>query len=542
MRILILTHTFNSLAQKIFAELKARGHILTVEYDINDNVTESAVNKFKPDILIAPFLKRAIPETVWKNVLSLIIHPGPPGDRGPSSLDWAILNEYPNWGVTVIEANGIMDGGPIWAYQTFPMRNVKKGTLYRHEVTEAAIAALLQALERIEALKNRTWSPPLTHHFEICTRPAIKQINRKINWDSDNREVILKKINSADGGPGVLVKFPEQALYLYDAKEYPFPIVGPIGIPLGICDYGVIINTISGPIVVGHMKEKSSSDGLTFKKSADHFFFNLTKYHYPRVRIETHAAATWIYFNFYNGAMGIKECRDLHHAYIEAKKKSSKVIVLKSENDFFSNGIHLNEIEAAIIPADYAWENINMMNDLVYEIITTVNKLTIAIVDGNASAGGVLLARANDLVFGTSNVILNPHYKNMGNLHGSEFWSYLLPKYIGDTVTKNIMTNRLPMEAIEAKAIGIFDEIYDCLDLQKFIGESIESKIQLKKLTRENEELKKPLLQYREEELARMKNNFYGFDPSFHVARYNFVRNIVKSKTPLHIASHRSQL
>lgn len=541
MRILILTHTFNSLAQKFYAELKKRGHTLTVEYDISDQVTESAVHKFKPDILIAPFLKRAIPESVWKNVLSLIVHPGPPGDRGPSSLDWAILNEETNWGVTIIEANGVLDGGSIWAFLTFPMRQVKKGALYRKEVSDAALAALLQALERVEDFKNGIWIPTPFNHFEVCYRPSIKRYNLKINWQCDTREVILKKINSADGTCGVLETFPKNQLYLYDAKDFPFPIVGPIGVPLGICDHGVIINTISGPIVVGHLKEKSSSDGPSFKKSADHFFSDLTKYLYPRIRIETHADATWIYFNFYNGAMGVKNCRDLHQAYIEAKKNLSRIIVLKSDNDFFSNGIHLNEIEAAKIPADYAWENINAMNDLIYEIITTVDKLTIAIVDGNASAGGVPLARANDLVFGTSNVILNPHYKNMGNLHGSEYWTYLFPKFIGDQATMNMMRNRLPMEAEEAKVIGIFDEICDSLEWHKFIDNQIEARIHSKKTTRENDELKKPLLQYREEELANMKINFYGFDPSFHVARYNFVRNIVKSKTPLQIAIHRTK-
>jgi putative two-component system protein, hydrogenase maturation factor HypX/HoxX len=37
-----------------------------------------------------------------------------------------------------------------------------------------------------------------------------------------------------------------------------------------------------------------------------------------------------------------------------------------------------------------------------------------------------------------------------------------------------------------------------------------------------------------------MKLNFYGFDPSYHVARYNFIHKVPKSRTPLTIASHRS--
>jgi hypothetical protein len=37
-----------------------------------------------------------------------------------------------------------------------------------------------------------------------------------------------------------------------------------------------------------------------------------------------------------------------------------------------------------------------------------------------------------------------------------------------------------------------------------------------------------------------MRLNFYGFDPSYHVARYNFIHKIAKSRSPLTLARHRS--
>jgi putative two-component system hydrogenase maturation factor HypX/HoxX len=532
MRILLLTHTFNSLAQKVFAELKRRSHLVSVEYDISDQVTESAVIKFKPDLIIAPFLKRAIPESVWKNILTLIIHPGPPGDRGPSSLDWAILNQEKNWGVTIIEASSILDGGAIWAYRSFAMRNTNKGSLYRQEISNSALDSLLEAIDHIADYQNKKWSPKPSQNFKINSVPAAKQCNRKINWQTDSRDLILTKINSADGSPGVLTTLNGKQIYLFDAKVFPSPFVGEIGIPQGICDHGVIINTMNGPITIGHVKDKSMPDNPSFKKSAEHFFDHLPRHDYPRIHTEYLDDKAFIIMNFYNGAMGIKECHDLRQALINAKNSSSKVIVLKSESGFFSNGIHLNEIEAADIPADYAFENIKRMNDLVAEIITCDKQLTVAMVDGNASAGGVLLARAHDVVIATENVIFNPHYKNMGNLYGSEYWTYLLPKYLGEEKTKSIMSKRLPMEMQEAKEIGLVDQIID----QYFDFDKISK---FKKATHNRDQTEKTLKQYGEEELEKMKENFYGFDPSFHLARYNFVRHIVKSKTPLHLAIHR---
>ena len=58
---------------------------------------------------------------------------------------------------------------------------------------------------------------------------------------------------------------------------------------------------------------------------------------------------------------------------------------------------------------------------------------------------------------------------------------------------------------------------------------------------RDADEARRPLEDYRTDELAHMRRNFFGFDPSYHIARYNFVHKIPKSRTPLTLASHRRQ-
>ena len=61
-RLLLLSHAFNSLTQRLFVELRQRDHEVSVEFDINERVTAGAVSLYRPDLIIAPFLKRAIPE------------------------------------------------------------------------------------------------------------------------------------------------------------------------------------------------------------------------------------------------------------------------------------------------------------------------------------------------------------------------------------------------------------------------------------------------------------------------------------------------
>jgi len=217
MRILLLTHAFNSLTQRLGAELQRRGHEISIEFDIADSVAEEAVALFKPQLIVAPYLRRAIPESIWRHHVCLVVHPGIVGDRGPSALDWAILNGEKEWGVTVLQAEAEMDAGPIWASAVFPLREAKKSSLYRNEVTQAATTAVLQAVERFAA---GNFAPtPLAACSEArgTLRPLMRQADRSIDWQIDDTATVLRKINAADGFPGVADSLFGIACHVFDA-------------------------------------------------------------------------------------------------------------------------------------------------------------------------------------------------------------------------------------------------------------------------------------------------------------------------------------
>jgi putative two-component system protein, hydrogenase maturation factor HypX/HoxX len=113
MRILFLTSAHNSLSQRLWIELGERGHEIRVCVAATGETMIAAVSREAPDLIIAPMLKIAIPEEVWSRHLCLIVHPGIKSDRGPSSLDWAIVNQEKIWGVTIVEAADDFDAGPL---------------------------------------------------------------------------------------------------------------------------------------------------------------------------------------------------------------------------------------------------------------------------------------------------------------------------------------------------------------------------------------------------------------------------------------------
>jgi putative two-component system hydrogenase maturation factor HypX/HoxX len=558
-RILLLTHAFNSLAQRLFVALDERGHEVSVEFDINDRVTEEAVALFRPDAIVAPFLKRAIPESVWRNTVCLVVHPGIRGDRGPSGLDWAILGGEAEWGVTVLQADAEMDAGDVWESLAFPMRTAPKSSLYRNEVTEAAERAVLAALDRVASGGFRP--EPLDYDDPDVRgrpRPAMKQADRAIDWRADDTSAVLRKIHSGDGRPGVRDEILGVPVWLYDAHRDD-RLNGEPGAIIGRREDAVCRATADGAVWIGHLRRRED-ETPTFKLPAAMVLGDRLS---AVPEAPAHDGATWrdidyeetdgvgmLHFAFYNGAMSTRQCERLRDAYARARRRDTRVIVLMGGPDFWSNGMHLNVIEAAASAADESWRNINAIDDLVRDIITTDNRLTIAAMQGNAGAGGVFVALAADRVLARDGIVLNPHYKGMGNLYGSEYWTYLLPRRAGVASAEIVTRARLPMGTAEAERLGLIDarlegDVTACRRAVVEIARDLARDPALPALLREKatrrsaDEARKPLEAYRREELERMRMNFYGFDPSYHVARYNFVRSVPKSRTPPTIARHR---
>lgn len=232
--------------------------------------------------------------------------------------------------------------------------------------------------------------------------------------------------------------------------------------------------------------------------------------------------------------MSTAQCERLHAAFVQARQRPTRVLVLMGGQDIWSNGIHLNTIEAAADPAQESWQNILAMNALVREIVLTDSRHVVAAMHGNAGAGGAILALAADEVWARRGVVLNPHYKGMGGLYGSEYWTYLLPRRVGGEKALELTESLQPLTAEGAQRIGMIDAVFG-LGVEAFRAEvehraqraaapaAVRKSLADKRRQRERDEQRKPLESYAAEELAHMYRNFFGEDRSYHEARRRFV-------------------
>ncbi len=555
MRILLIATAFNSLSQRVYAELAEEGHELAVvlaacgESELREAVFgpgyRTGAPGPPPDLCIAPMLTSAIPRDIWETVPCFIVHPGPPGDRGPSSLDWALHRGVDMWGVTVLQAVEEMDAGPVWAHASFRVTpGVAKSDLYRGELSDAACAAVREAVRRF-ALGER---PGSARH--VATRPFFPQKLREIDWSRDSAERVSALLRAADSSPGVLDQVGGEPFYLYGTAP-EFALRGRPGTLLATRAGAVCRATADGAVWLTHAKAKRRPGGPPGTKLPAALALAEQAAHLPEcpgspeITYRERGEVGMLGFRFPGGAMSAEQCRRLLRGYRHALTRRTRVLVLGGQRDFFSNGVHLGVIDAAANPAAESWANIVAIDDLVEAVLRTTDRVVVSALGGNAAAGGVVLGAAADEMWLREGAVLNPHYRLMG-LYGSEYWTYVLPRRIGRPETERVMEAALPVGTARALRLGLADRALDAapesfteavwtVAFELAASPALDARIATKARRLESDEAHRSLEEYRREELGRMRAIFEDPHSPYHALRSAFVRKTAAERTPEHL-------
>ncbi|KAF3769720.1 ClpP/crotonase [Cryphonectria parasitica EP155] len=664
MNILFVCTAHNSLSQRLYLALSKQPAVtITIEYAISDGVIREAARLTRPDLIICPFLTSRVPKDIYENYLTLIIHPGPPGDAGPSSLDWVLMGDdgsepdpaqllqrytlsekgRSHWAVTVLQAEDEFDTGPVWAFEQFPIdideTNLTKSSLYRGPVTRAAVSACLAAVDRIKAAA-RTSSPltppsspradsrigPLRdaihpglvaspQYRELCAglskpfmggsthhRPLLKAGQRDFDVNIHGAKEISRRIRCADSQPGCLSSVLGHSLYLYggiveegswcsETQTTPGSIVA-------VRDEAVCIRAADNMGVwITHIRRvKKKTDvqlwpkipavsglrelGFLTDETVTQLSQPLATEDWTRAPHETYQdiwvdftkvyinrtsslnRVAYVYSDFYNGAMSTHQCIKLMAALefvlsTHTADSPLAAVVMMGGAGYFSNGIHLNVIEAAADPALESWNNINRINDIVYYLLHEFPSrgiLTVAGIRGNAAAGGVAMATACDCVVAGAEVVLNPAYAAIG-LYGSEYHSISYTARCGLEGSRRILSDMTPISAHDARSIRLVDHVLPgtgaLLDtrIRNHVNAVVRSAGRYRngsasyhagwwKWRADISPL--GLARARAMELGEMAQDFWGArSATYHGRRAAFVRKMKAVSTPLQFAKHR---
>jgi len=170
--------------------------------------------------------------------------------------------------------------------------------------------------------------------------------------------------------------------------------------------------------------------------------------------------------------------------------------VLLGGSDFWSNGIHLNVIEASADPAQESWLNINAIDDLKLEMLNTMSHVVIAACEETPERAA--------------------------------------PRRVGQAAALELTQACQPLGAQAAREIGFIDDAFgeDSKSFETELREratriaqdpEFRAMLRRKHEARLDAEHATPLASYRAAEFDRMKINFFGFDAAYHEARRRFV-------------------
>ena len=451
--------------------------------------------------------------------------------------------------MTVLQAEEEMDAGPVWASVTFPVPEVAKSDLYRNEVADAASTAVRSAVDRFASggYQPRSQDAPDVRGA-VRTRPPLRQDARRIDWGTDSTTTVLRKLRAADSQPGVRDELLGAEWFLCGGHREP-RLSGEPGQLLATRAGALCRATTDGAVWIPQLRPPRARGGLrTFALPAAQALgerlprlpelpappdADRREDDWSDIRYRESGTVGMLSFSFPGGAMSTEQCRRLLAAYRAALTRPTSVLVLGGQRDLFSHGIHLKVIQAAADPATASWENLQAMNDLVEAVLTTTDRLTVAALGGNAAAGGVMLALAADEVWCRTGALLNPHYRLMG-LYGSEYWTYSLPRRVGQDRADRLMADALPVTSAEAVRLGLADRELACTaeeftsrvaQLSAHLADSprAHTRIAAKKTEHELREARSPLATYRERELARMHAIFFDPRHPYHALREAFV-------------------
>ncbi|ORY35015.1 hypothetical protein BCR39DRAFT_490700, partial [Naematelia encephala] len=269
LRLLLLVTSVNSFTQRCLAYFSHLGlSNVSIHVAGSDEGMVRAAERAKADLVICPFLTKRVPDSVFKKWITLVVHPGPPGDAGPSSLDWMLLGDEgslptstdtlatlldpacapahrSHWGSIVFQANEHLDGGAVWAWEQYalPTPLPTKAQVYQTLHSQAAITSLTHAIlrvgEMIDGLPREQWMnarPKAEWQSNSVTlgvpflggdtheRPLLTAKQRRPDFVNHTAETVARIIGASDSQPGAqlapLTSDSKTCLFAYGAHVH----------------------------------------------------------------------------------------------------------------------------------------------------------------------------------------------------------------------------------------------------------------------------------------------------------------------------------
>ena len=221
---------------------------------------EEAITQFKlvkPEICIMAFVTDIVPmEMINYPVLGTIqYHPSLlPLHRGPSSINWPIINGESSTGLTIFWPDNGLDTGPVLMQKEVEITTKETlGDLYFKKLFPLGVEAIIESVELVRSGK----APKIVQDESMATYEGwCKADDVQVEWE-ENTSTVFNMIRGADPQPGANTTFNGTKLSLYDAAASSDNTAIP-GTVVSVDEFGIHVSTGDGAVNIRRVRESGS--------------------------------------------------------------------------------------------------------------------------------------------------------------------------------------------------------------------------------------------------------------------------------------------
>lgn len=206
------------------------------------------------DLCVMAFVTDIVPDEILEapRLGTIQYHPSLlPEHRGPSSINWPIIQGKSKTGLTIFWPDKGLDTGPILLQKEFEITNTDTlGSVYFGKLYPAGIEAIVEAVEMV---KNGTAPKIEQDHSKATYEGWCRSGDVIIDWDKPGNEV-YNLIRGSDPSPGANTLWNEKSIYLFNTSFESSEHEQAPGTVTKISDESFSLSVSDGIINIGRVK------------------------------------------------------------------------------------------------------------------------------------------------------------------------------------------------------------------------------------------------------------------------------------------------
>ena len=181
---------------------------------------QDAFAALNADLCVMAYVTKFVPEEVLNAPThgTIQYHPSLlPKHRGPSSINWPIIQGETKTGLTIFWPDNGLDTGPILLQKEIDIADTDTlGSLYFNHLFPLGVESMLEAVDMVRAGN----APKIVQDDAQATYESwCRKEDVQLDWSKPVQEV-WNLIRGADPQPGAWSTLEGQEVYLYDAKKH----------------------------------------------------------------------------------------------------------------------------------------------------------------------------------------------------------------------------------------------------------------------------------------------------------------------------------